>query len=164
VATHYVYDPAGNSYSPRAPLPVGRDHMGLVALDGKLLAVGGRIDTPAHNTSYLDIYDAKNDAWSSGASLPAARSGMAVVAYRGKIFAMGGEQAGMSAAFDSNFAYDPSADAWTIDQLTLPEGRHGTGAVVLDDKVFVPAGAPVPGGSRQSDTLYVFFCANVSPC
>jgi len=164
VRTHYVYDPAGNSYSTRAPLPVGRDHMGLVALDGRLYAVGGRIDTPANNTSYLDIYDPRSDAWSSGAPLPAARSGMAVAAYRGKIFAMGGEQAGMSAAFNSNFVYDPSAGAWSIDQLTLPEGRHGTGAAVVGNELFVPAGAPVPGGSRQSNTLYVFSCAAPSPC
>ncbi|HVR46597.1 MAG TPA: kelch repeat-containing protein [Candidatus Binatia bacterium] len=164
VGTHYVYDPVSNSYSTRAPLPVGRDHMGLVALDGRLYAVGGRIDTPAHNTSYVDVYDPESGAWTSGAPLPAARSGMAVATYRGKIFAMGGEQAGMSAAFNSNFSYDPSAGAWSIDQLILPEGRHGTGAVVVADKLFVPAGAPVPGGGRQSNTLFVFSCSAPSPC
>jgi N-acetylneuraminic acid mutarotase len=164
VGTHYVYDPVSNSYSARAPLPVGRDHMGLAALDGRLYALGGRIDTPVHNTTYVDIYDPKNDAWTSGAPLPAPRSGMAVAAYRGKIFAMGGEQAGMSAAFSSNFSYDPGAENWSVDQLSLPEGRHGTGAVVVDDRLFVPAGAPVPGGSRQSNTLFVFSCTAPSPC
>ncbi len=164
VATHYVYDPVSNSYATRAALPVGRDHMGLVAYGGHIYAIGGRIDTPADNTSFVDIYDPRSDIWTSGAPLPAARSGMAVAAYRGKIFAMGGEQAGMSAAFNSNFTYDPDTDSWSIDQLTLPEGRHGTGAVVMDDEMFVPAGAPVPGGSRQSNTLFVFSCAAPSPC
>ncbi len=164
VGAHYAYDPVNNIYSKRAPLPVGRDHMGLVALDGRLYAIGGRIDTPANNTSYVDTYDPKNDAWSSGAPLPAPRSGMAVAVYRGKIFAMGGEQAGMSAAFNSNFSYDPNTGAWSIDQLILPDGRHGTGAAVIGDRLFVPAGAPVPGGSRQSSTLFVFSCTAPSPC
>ncbi|HEY6326278.1 MAG TPA: kelch repeat-containing protein [Candidatus Cybelea sp.] len=164
VGTQYAYDPVGNTYSTRAPLPVGRDHMGLVALDGRLYAVGGRIDTPAHNTAYVDIYDPKRNAWTSGAPLPAPRSGMAVAAYRGKIFAMGGEQAGMSAAFNSNFSYNPNTEAWSVDQLSLPEGRHGTGAAAINDRLFVPAGAPVPGGSRQSNTLFVFSCAAPSPC
>lgn len=156
VATHYVYEPATNRYTERAPLPVGRDHMGLVAFDRRLYAIGGRIDTPAHNTSYVDLYDSKKDRWGSAAPLPQARSGMAVAAYQNLIFAIGGEQAGMAAAFKTNFAYNPSRNKWS-EYAPLPEGRHGTGAVVLDDgPLLVPAGAPVPGGSRQSNTLLVF--------
>jgi N-acetylneuraminic acid mutarotase len=156
VATHYIYEPATNRYLERAPLPVGRDHMGLVAVDGRLYAIGGRIDTPSHNTSYVDVYDSKRDRWGSAAPLPQPRSGMAVAAYQDLIFAMGGEQAGMAAAFKTNFSYDPSRNKWS-EYAPLPEGRHGTGAVVLDDsRLFVPAGAPVPGGSRQSNTLFVF--------
>jgi N-acetylneuraminic acid mutarotase len=154
--THWVYDPATNRYSSRAPLRVGRDHMGLVAYDGRIYAIGGRIDTPAHNTSYVDVYDPRRDAWTPAAPLPQPRSGMAVTDYNGKIFAMGGEQSGMNSAFDSNFAYDPANNRWA-EYPPLPEGRHGTGAAVLDGRLFVPAGAPVPGGSRQSDTLFIFF-------
>jgi hypothetical protein len=38
----------------------------------------------------------------------------------------------------------------------LPEGRHGTGGAVVGDAFYLPAGGPVNGGSRQSDTLFVF--------
>ncbi len=155
VATHLVYDAATNRYSSRAPLPVGRDHMGLVAYDGRLYAIGGRIDTPAHNTSYVDIYDPRTNAWTSGASMLTPRSGMAVIDYVGKIFAIGGEARGMSSAFTTNEAYDPATNRWA-QYAPLPEGRHGTGASVIDARIWIPAGAPVPGGSRQSNTLLIY--------
>ena len=129
--------------------------MGLVDCGGRLYAIGGRIDTPADNTGYVDIYDPGTDAWRSGAAMPAARSGMAVALYRGKIFAIGGEQRGMASAFTTNEGYDPETNRWA-EYAALPEGRHGTGAAVLDGRLFIPAGAPVPGGSRQSDTLSIF--------
>jgi len=68
---------------------------------------------------------------------------------------MGGEQAGMSSAFSTVFAYDDRRNCW-MPFGVLPEGRHGTGAAVIGDLLYVPAGAPVPGGSRQSDSLFVF--------
>ena len=129
--------------------------MGLAADDGRLFAIGGRVDTAAHNTSFVDIYDPRKDVWKSAAPLPSARSGMAVAAYQGSIFAIGGEQSGNASAFATNYRYDASANRWT-ENAPLPQGRHGTGAVVVDNRLFVPGGAPVPGGSRQSDALFVF--------
>ena len=155
VQTHLAYDPATNHYSERAPLPIGRDHMGLVTYEGRLYAIGGRINTPAHNTAYLDIYDPRSNAWTSGPSMPTARSGMAVAAFQNRIFAIGGEQSGMTEAFKTNEAYDPASKSWS-EFAALPEGRHGTGAAVVGDLLYVPAGAPVPGGSRQSNTLLIF--------
>jgi N-acetylneuraminic acid mutarotase len=154
VGTHLVYDPVTGRYSTRAPLPVGRDHMGLVGY-GDLYAVGGRVDTSAHNTSYVDIYDPSTNTWRSGARMPTARSGMAVALYSGEIFAIGGEQAGMSQAFATNEAYDPTTDRWSS-FTSLPEGRHGTGAAVVGGRLYVPAGAAVPGGGRQTNTLLAF--------
>jgi N-acetylneuraminic acid mutarotase len=129
--------------------------MGLVADNDRLYAIGGRIDTPAHNTAFVDIYDPQTDAWSAGASMPAPRSGMAVALLAGVIYVIGGEQAKMARAFDSNDGYDTQTNRWRA-YAPLPEGRHGTGAAVIDGKLYVPAGAPVPGGSRQSDSLFIF--------
>ena len=153
VATHLVFDPATNRYTAAAPLPVARDHMGLVAYGGKLYAVAGRIDDFQHNTSYVDVYDPKGNRWTAAQPMPSQRSGMAVVLYRDRILAIGGEFGG--GAYATNEAYDPRTNEWRS-LSPLPEGRHGTGAVVIGDSVYVPAGAPVNGGSRQSDTLFVF--------
>ena len=85
--------------------------------------------------------------------MPSQRSGMAVVVYRDRILAIGGERAG--GTFTNNEAYDPRTNEW-VTLSALPEGRHGTGAVVIGDSLYLPAGGPVNGGSRQSDTLFVF--------
>ena len=47
VPTHEVLDPATGQWTERAPLPLARDHMALVAVDGKLHAIGGRLTNPA---------------------------------------------------------------------------------------------------------------------
>ena len=153
VGTHDVFDPVTNRYASAAPLPVGRDHLGLVAYGGKLYAIAGRIDDFAHNTSYVDVYDPATDRWTPGAPMPSQRSGMAVALYRDRIVAAGGEFAG--GTFTNNEAYDPRTNAWTA-LAALPEGRHGTGAAVVGDALYVPAGGPLNGGSRQSTTLFVF--------
>ncbi|HEY0395647.1 MAG TPA: hypothetical protein VGD01_14205 [Candidatus Elarobacter sp.] len=153
VARHVVFDPATRRYTTAAPLPVGRDHLGLVAYGGKLYAIAGRVDDFNHNTSYVDIYDPRTNTWTAGAPMPSQRSGMAVVVYRERILAIGGERGG--GTFTNNEAYDPRTGSW-LSLSALPEGRHGTGAVVIGDALYLPAGAPVNGGSRQSDTLFVF--------
>jgi N-acetylneuraminic acid mutarotase len=35
------YDPVGDRWQPRAPLPQARDHLGVAALNGKIYAFGG---------------------------------------------------------------------------------------------------------------------------
>jgi len=153
VGTHDVYDPATNRYASAAPLPVARDHMGLAAFDGKIYAIAGRIDDFDHNTAYVDVYDPALDRWAPLAPMPSLRSGMAVTVYRERIFSIGGERRG--GTFTNNEAYDPRRNAWST-FAPLPEGRHGTGAAVLGGSLYLPAGGPLNGGSRQSNTLFVF--------
>ena len=43
VATHEVFDPQSGAWSEAAPLPLARDHMVVVAVDGKIHAIGGRV-------------------------------------------------------------------------------------------------------------------------
>jgi hypothetical protein len=153
VGLHEVFDPVTSRYTSAAPLPVARDHLGLVAYGGKLYAIAGRIDDFAHNTSYVDVYDPATDRWTPGAPMPSQRSGMAVAVYRDRIVAVGGEYAG--GTFTNNEAYDPRTNTWTV-LAPLPEGRHGTGAAAIGDALYLPAGGPLNGGSRQSDMLFVF--------
>jgi len=153
VGTHLVFDPVTQRYVRAAPLPVGRDHLGLVAFAGKLYAIAGRIDDFDHNTSYVDIFDPAANRWTPGASMPSQRSGMAVALYRDHILAIGGERGG--GTFTNNEAYDPRTNSWSV-LAPLPEGRHGTGAAVVGTALYLPAGAPVNGGSRQSDSFLSF--------
>jgi hypothetical protein len=78
---------------------------------------------------------------------------MAVAVYASRVFAIGGEYNG--GIFTNNEAYDPKTNSWAR-FAPLPEGRHGTGAVAIGDRLYIPAGAPVNGGSEQSSTLDIF--------
>lgn len=154
VATHMVYDPSTNTYSTAAPIPIARDHMGMVSYQNRLWAIGGRIDDFYHNTAYCHRYDPTVDRWTVCAAMPSKRSGMAVALYEGRIVAIGGEYAG--GVFPNNEAYDPRNDSWTSFAPLPQGGRHGTGAVTIGRHLYLPAGAPTRGGSRQSTTLFAF--------
>jgi hypothetical protein len=77
---------------------------------------------------------------------------MAVAVYRDRILAIGGEAP--STTFTNDEAYDPRANTWQP-LAPLPQGRHGTGAATIGERLYVPGGGPTPGGS-QSTTLFVF--------
>lgn len=155
ITAHDVYDPGRDVWTSRAPLPVGRDHLALVAdpADGKLYAFGGRIGTYAHNTDYAEAYDPANDTWVERSRMPTARSGIAAALVGGQIYVIGGENP--RGVFTQVEAYDPASDRW-LQAAPLPQGRHGTGAVVAGGTLFLPAGGAINGGSQPTDTLWVF--------
>jgi len=69
------------------------------------------------------------------------------VLYRGKVFVMGGE--GTNRVYGQNEAWDPLADRWEAHAPMLTP-RHGMGAVVLGDAVYVAGGGPQMGGGVKS--------------
>jgi len=75
------------------------------------------------------------------------------VALNQRVLVLGGE--GSAGTFKENEAYDPATDSWTA-LAHLPTPRHGRGVALVNDTVYVPAGAPVTGGSRQSAFLEAF--------
>jgi N-acetylneuraminic acid mutarotase len=127
--------------------------MALVALDGKLHAIGGRVTSPASRVGTHDIYDPKTDSWSPGPPLPTARSGLAYALYQGMIVVLGGELA--PDTFPNNEAFDPKSMHWR--SLTaMPQGRHGTSAAVIGKNLYIAAGSLKPGSGEVTDQLIVF--------
>lgn len=153
VNEHYVYDIKTASYASRAPLPVRRDHMGLVAVSGKIHAVGGRLESFNNNSPLHHVYDPKTDKWTERAKLPTPRSGFAAALLDGLIVVIGGE--GRKGVFNENEAYDPGTNRW-MRLAPMPSPRHGTGAAVIGSMMYIPGGGPVKGGSRRTDVLEVF--------
>ena len=122
--------------------------MGLVNVDGKLYAVGGRFNTFEYNTNLLDIYDPTKDSWSSTKPMPTARSGSAVTVMDAKIFVFGGERLG--GTFNQAEVYDPAANVWA-ELAPMPMSVHGTGAVTISETIYIPAGATLNGGTAQTN-------------
>ena len=127
--------------------------MALVAADGKIHAVGGRVTNPASRVADHDIYDPKTDTWSAGPPLPTARSGLAFALYQGMIVVLGGELP--PGTFAENEAFDPKSMRWRT-FAAMPAGRHGTGAAVIGKNIYVAAGSLKPGAGEVTDQLIVF--------
>jgi N-acetylneuraminic acid mutarotase len=158
VEWHEIYDPQTDKYEILAgmrgstgtqPFVGQRDHMGVVVVDGKIHAIGGRMDSYDFNTGLNAVYDPSSDAWSFRAPLPTPRSGVSAAYINGRIVVFGGEATGK--VFGTNEAYDPQDDRWeALAPMRVPRhGLHGATVAVIGDRVHVPGGGPVPGGSIQ---------------
>ena len=155
---HEVFDPATSKFrtlegmrgsTPTQPFAGQRCHMGVVVLDGRIHAIGGRKDSYDFNTALHAVYDPGADAWSFRRPMPTPRSGLSAAVTGGRIIAFGGEAPGL--VFEANEGYDPEADRWeTLAPMPVPRhGLHGATAAVIGDMVYVPGGAPITGGSVQ---------------
>jgi N-acetylneuraminic acid mutarotase len=154
VATHQVYDPATGRWSVAAPLPKARDHFAaMVAVDGKLHAIGGRFGANEDNTGLHDVYDPVTNAWTSAPPLPTPRSGGAGVLYGDLIVALGGEAD--KDTYNENEAYDVKAAKW-LTLKPMPSGLHGFGAGVIGRQLYVATGAKGRGGRDVTAELLMF--------
>src|SRR5262249_56908565 len=89
--TQEVYAPQSGKGSEAAPLPLARDHMAVVAVAGKIHAIGGPLAGPADRTRRHDVYDPPTNSWSDAAPLPTPRSGGAAPRFKDMILVVGGE-------------------------------------------------------------------------
>jgi len=151
ITDHAVYDPETNTWSQAAPLPVRRDHIATVVYDGKIHAIGGRIENFFQNNTIHHVYDPKTDAWSERARQPTPRSGASAAVLDGLILVVGGEGSSERGVYGENEAYDPKTDSWRIlAPMSVP--RHGTGAAVIDGVFYMPGGATGRGGGPRVAT------------
>jgi N-acetylneuraminic acid mutarotase len=136
------YDIDRDVWTPLPPMSGPRDHLGAAAIGGAVYAVGGRQDGALRGR--VDRFDPASQTWVGAAPMLTPRGGLAVAAAADRIFAIGGEgnRASPSGVFPENEEYDPAIDRW-ISREPMPTPRHGTGAAVVDGRVFVPGGATV---------------------
>jgi N-acetylneuraminic acid mutarotase len=135
-------------------LPKARDHMAVVAAEGKIHAIGGRLAGPADRTGQHDVYDPETNSWTSAAPLPTPRSGVAAVLYKGMILVLGGELP-PNHTFPENEAYDVAHDRW-VTLAAMPAGRHGFGGAVIGSNAYFVGGSLRPGGGGITDQLIMF--------
>ena len=153
-----AYDPATNTWQILPDAPHKRDHFHAVVLNDKLYCLGGR-DTSYHEPGNVaaffgavirevDSYDFKSGTWSTlKAKLPVGSAAAGVAVLNGKILYFGGETAKKGPVMSRTWALDPQTETWT-ELAPMNQGRHGSQAVVYDNKVYIAAGSPVRGGGR----------------
>src|SRR5262245_6224690 len=127
LGTNEAYDPATNSWSPKAPMPTPRSFDGTngAVLGGKIYCVGGTASstpfcTVSGCTNIVEVYDPANDTWATAGPLPSARCAPAVVAINGLLYVFGGYTCwystaggGITYSWDTVDVYDPATSSWT---------------------------------------------------
>jgi N-acetylneuraminic acid mutarotase len=144
-----VYDPATDSYSEGPPLPTTRDHLSVVAHEGRIYALVGRSNAGGawDDIEAVEAWDVANGTWMRLADAPLGRGGQgAGVLADGRIALVGGERAeGEFTVFDAAHAYDPATDAWT-ELPPLPQPLHGMAAGSWEGTLYLMGGATLDGG------------------
>jgi N-acetylneuraminic acid mutarotase len=151
IGDHYVLnlDNVAGGWATSASLPLGRSHLGVVALGGKIYAVGGQFgnDELLTTQKYVHVWDPANPStWTRLADLPTAISHIAsaTFVFGDRLITAGGETA-HNVPTDLVYAYDPSTNTWAA-MTKLPAKRFsGVGAVLGNDIFFTT-------GSSQTTT------------
>jgi N-acetylneuraminic acid mutarotase len=149
VATVYVYDPATDTWSQRAPMPSPRGALSVAEHDGKLYAIGG-YDRKA-NSAAVEVYDPVRNTWASRAPLPTPRDHLAAATVAGKVYAIGGR---LNGDYRRNLSvtevYDPVTDQWKR-AADLPTARSGITAAEVGGRVYVFGGEGGEGTFRENE-------------
>lgn len=97
------YDPATNSWTPKAAMPTAREGMTSGVVNGKIYVIGG-FNENFGVVNTVEVYDPTTDSWSSGEAMPSARTGLPSGVVNNIIYAIGG--------------YDGFVDLKTVEQFT----------------------------------------------
>jgi N-acetylneuraminic acid mutarotase len=84
-----IYNPGTDQWSAGAALPTARGSLAVVALGGRLYALGGE-SAPGTVSNAVERYDPASGAWSALAAMPYRSHGLGAVVVGGAIYVMGG--------------------------------------------------------------------------
>ena len=141
-----VYDPVFDQWTTLPDMPTGRNHLAAGVVDGRFYAIGGRSGGIEGVTPVVEEYDPATGLWATKTPMPTARGGVASVALGQYIVVFGGEGNPLDTdgVFEEVEAYDSIVDDW-ISLPPMPTPRHGIGAALLGQSVYIPGGASNQG-------------------
>jgi N-acetylneuraminic acid mutarotase len=140
---------------PAKYLPEGRDHAGAAVVGSKMYVLGGRIDgqnNPRDTVFVLDLCDLEGGWKTAAGKMPTPRGGVCSGVVGAKVYTFGGEgnRAVESGIFDQVEVYDTVEDKWdSAGTMKIP--RHGTYAVGVGERVYIPGGGVAQSGLPVAD-------------
>jgi len=128
------------------PLPLTRNHMDGVVLDGKIYAIGGQpTDDDSITSSDVLLWDPANPgSWTPVASLPMPMSHAVAGVIDGRIIIAGGTTTN-DVPLDEVMTYDPTTNTWTT-QTALPAARLAAVGGIVGNEFIVTTGYDYPPG------------------
>jgi N-acetylneuraminic acid mutarotase len=152
-----VYDPTLDEWATLPFLPATRHHCVAAAWNDKIYIVSGRdvIIEEVQAESY--VFDPETLGYTEVAPILTPRGGAAGALLGGKIYVFGGEGNvdDPRKIFHETEVYDPANDQWTsLPDMSVP--RHGFGAAVIGERIYLPAGS-ISQGIDVVDAHTVFY-------
>ncbi len=157
------FDPSTNSWKILPDAPTARDHISASVVDNKLVIAGGRQSSAKTNKvlettlASVDIYDFETGEWSTLSAeknIPTERAGASAVAYGQLVLIIGGESGAQESSHSDVEGFNISTMTW--EKLpSMQQGRHGTGAVNVNGKIYVVAGSGNRGGGPELSSMEV---------
>jgi len=137
-----AYYPSKNVWKNLNSMRTNRSHFCLVALGGKLYAIGGIKDGKTVLSS-MEVYDIAKNTWTDGAPMHFARYSLAACVLGGKIYTFGGKpDAKIGNIYSGSVeVYDPATNSWTALGDLPGQPRGALAAVSYGGRAFVIGGA-----------------------
>jgi len=133
-----IYDPATDSWSTGAPIPVPEADAAATVLDGQLYVVGGCDNRQFCGTAGVLRYDPSTDKWQRLPDYPTPESWLGCGAIEEMIYCAGGQQS-FGRVSTATYAYDPAANTWTR-RADVPMALWAMGYTVANGKLLISGG------------------------
>ncbi len=155
------YDFKTGNWEKLADAPRERDHFHAVVAHDKLYLAAGRLTTTGDNNfgntiGEVDVYDLKSKQWKTlPNNLPTLRAGNTAVLFQNEILVIGGESDSQEMAHDDVEALQLKKETWRK-LAPMKEGRHGTSAILFDQKLYLASGCGKRGGEPELKSMECF--------
>ncbi|AUP80497.1 Kelch repeat-containing protein [Flavivirga eckloniae] len=138
--------------------PRARDHFQAVESDNKIYVLAGRL-SKAPNATFnetigeVDVYDIKTKTWVTlDKEIPTQRAGNIALLYHDDVLVIGGESINQQKAHNEVEGLNTKSHTWH-NYPPLLQGRHGTGAFLFNNNIYIASGCGNRGGSPELDTM-----------
>lgn len=122
--------------------PTPREHLAVVAAQGRVYALGGRTAGLDTNLATVESWRPGERRWRREPSLPEPRGGTGAATMGARIVSVGGEEP--AGTIRSVYVFDTRFRTWSR-AGDLPRPRHGLGVATVNATVYVVGGGEKPG-------------------
>ena len=160
----FALAPGATRWSERARLPIATHHPNVIAIGGRLYAVGGFNASQGSGwsmTRAVQIYDPQRNRWNRGPDMPLPFGETVMGLINGQLHVVTGRRPSGArnrdwsdhADTNAHILLDPATGHWSS-AMPAPTARNSATSAVLDDRLHVIGGRTVSGGNTNAHEVY----------